>query len=314
MVIRDQQHRAGINGVIVRPLSDMKIQTKIRLAMSGGLLVGMTLAIVGAYSIVTRNASEHCLQNARIVMDGVNAIRTYTSENTSPLLQQQMKFEFFPSAIPPLAAQANLRLIQRQLPEHNYREPTSNPTNPRDKPREWEADIISEFRDHPDKSELVVTRETPAGELLALARPLKVVSDSCLVCHGTAENAPPTMTALYGVQNGFGWKLGEIVGAQVISIPLAVPLQRAQHTFLSIAAVVAGAFTLGIGLIYLAVSFIVAKPITKLSGIATEISLGKPAAPDLVGRSRDEIGSLAASFNRMRRSLQESLKMLEAQR
>jgi HAMP domain-containing protein len=282
--------------------------------MSGGLLVGVILAAVGAYSITSRDASEDCLRNARSIMDGTSAIRTYTSENITPLLQQQMKFEFLPSAIPPLAAQANLRLIQRQLPEYNYREPTSNPTNPSDKPREWEADIIGEFRDHPDKSELVVTRETPAGELLALARPIKVVSESCLLCHGTAEKAPPTMTALYGAQNGFGWKLGEIVGAQVISIPLGVPLQRAQHTFLMIVAVMAAAFVVVIGLIYLAVSVIVSKPITKLSDIATEISLGKPAAADLVSRSRDEIGSLAASFNRMRRSLQESLKMLEAQR
>jgi HAMP domain-containing protein len=44
------------------------------------------------------------------------------------------------------------------------------------------------------------------------------------------------------------------------------------------------------------------------------VSLGKLNTPELVSSSsRDEIGSLAASFNRMRRSLQESLKMLEVQ-
>jgi HAMP domain-containing protein len=292
----------------------MKIQTKIRLAMSAGLLVGVVFATAGTYSIVTRNTSEDCLRNARTMMEAVNAVRTYTSENISPLLQQQMKFEFLPSAIPPLAAQAILRPIQHQFAEYNYREPTSNPTNPSDKPREWEADVISEFRDHPDKTEIVVMRETPAGQMLVLARPLKIVSDSCLLCHGTVEKAPPTMTALYGIQNGFGWKLGDIVGAQIVSMPLAVLFQRAQRTFLLTVTVLAAAFVSAVGLIYLAVSFIIAKPITKLSDIASQISLGKSTAPDLMSRSRDEIGSLAASFNRMRRSLQESLKMLETQR
>jgi hypothetical protein len=146
----------------------MKIQTKIRLAMAGGLLVGIILAGAGAYSIAMRNASEDCLQDARIMMEGVSAIRTYTSASISPLLQQQMKLEFLLSAIPPLAAQAILRPIQHQFAEYNYREPSSNPTNPSDKPREWEADVISEFRDHPDKSEMVVMRETPAGQRLCL--------------------------------------------------------------------------------------------------------------------------------------------------
>jgi HAMP domain-containing protein len=291
----------------------MKIQGKISLAMSAAFLVGLVLASVGAYLIVNRNAMEDSLQNARIMMEGASAIRTYTSDSVSPLLQQQMKVEFLPYAIPSFAAQTNFRLVQRKLPEYSYREPALNPTNPSDKAADWETDIINQFRDYPDKSELVMTRETPAGPFLTLARPLKVGSERCLVCHSTAEKAPATMTALYGTQNGFGWKLGEIVGAQVVSIPLAVPLERAHRTFLLFVAALVGTFIVVIILVYLLLSFIVVKPVQEISDMATEVSLGKLNAPELVSRSRDEIGSLAASFNRMRRSLQESLKMLEMQ-
>ena len=291
----------------------MKIQGKISLAMTAAFLVGLVLASIGAYLIVNRNAMEDSLQNARIMMEGASAIRTYTSENVSPLLQQQMKVEFLPYAIPSFAAQTNFRLVQRKLPEYSYREPALNPTNPNDKAADWEADIINEFRDYPDKSELVVTRATPAGPYLTLARPLKVGSERCLVCHSSADKAPPSMTALYGTQNGFGWKLGEIVGAQVVSIPLAVPLERAHRTFLLFVAALVGTFIVVIIIVYLLLSFIVVKPVKEISDMASEVSLGKLNAPELVSRSRDEIGSLAASFNRMRRSLQESLKMLEMQ-
>jgi HAMP domain-containing protein len=291
----------------------MKIQAKISLAMSAAFFVGLVLASIGAYFIVNRNAMEDSLQNARIMIEGASAIRTYTSESVSPLLQQQMKLEFLPYAIPSFAAQTNFRLVQRKLPEYSYREPTLNPTNPSDKPVDWETDIINQFRDYPDKAELVTTRETPAGPFLTLARPLKVGSERCLVCHSTPEKAPPTMTALYGTQNGFGWKLGEIVGAQVVSIPLAVPLARAERTFLLFVAALVGTFIVVILIVYLLLSFIVVKPVKEISDMASEVSLGKLNAPELVSRSRDEIGSLAASFNRMRRSLQESLRMLEMQ-
>jgi len=225
-----------------------------------------------------------------------------------------MKVEFISSAIPSLVAQTDFRFSQHDPPEYTYRESALNPTNPKNKAREWEADIINEFRDHPDKSELVLTRETPAGPILTLARPLKVDSESCLACHSTAERAPPTMTALYGAQNGFGWKLGEIVGAQVVSMPLAAPLARVQHPFLLVVAVVVGAFAITIIVVYSLTRWFVLKPITRITVMASQISLGKLTTPDLVSRSRDEIGLLAASFNRMRRSLQESLKLLEMQR
>jgi HAMP domain-containing protein len=291
----------------------MKIQGKISLAMSAAFLVGLVMASIGAYFIVNRNAMEDSLQNARIMMEGAAAIRTYTSETVSPLLQQQMKVEFLPYAIPSFAAQTNFRLVQRKLPEYSYREPTLNPTNPSDKALDWEAGIINEFRDYPDTPELVTTRETPAGPFLTLARPLKVSSERCLVCHSTAEKAPPTMTALYGAQNGFGWKLGEIVGAQVVSIPLAVPLARAHRTFLLFVAALVGTFIVVIIIVYLLLSFIVVKPVKEISNMASEVSLGKLNTPELISHSKDEIGSLTASFNRMRRSLQESLKMLEMQ-
>jgi protein-histidine pros-kinase len=291
----------------------MKIQGKITLAMLVAFFVGLVLASIGAYIIVTRNAMEDSLQNARIMMEGASAIRTYTSESVSPLLQQQMRVEFLPYAIPSFAAQTNFRLVQRKLPEYSYREPTLNPTNVNDKAIDWEADIINRFRDYPDTPELVTTRETSAGSFLTLARPLKVGSERCLVCHSTAEKAPPTMTALYGTQNGFGWKLGEIVGAQVVSIPLAVPLGRAHRTLLLFIAALAGTFIVMIVIVDLLLRFIVVKPVKEISDMASEVSLGKLNTPELVSRSRDEIGSLAASFNRMRRSLQESLKMLEMQ-
>ncbi len=291
----------------------MKIRWKIDLAMCGAFLVGLGLAGVSAYEILTRNALEDSLQNARIMIEGASAIRSYTAQNIKPLLEQQMKVEFLPVSIPSFAAQSNLKLVRQRLPEYTYREPTLNPTNVSDQAVDWEADIINNFRADPSKREAVVTRDTAGGRLLTLARPLKVASQTCLSCHSTPEKAPATMVALYGRENGFGWKLGEVVGAQVVSIPMTVPLSRAYQALFWFMVALAGTFIAMIIIVDLLLRAFVVKPVSKISGMANDVSMGNLDVPEYVRDTDDEIGSLSKSFNRMRRSLQNAMKLLNEQ-
>ena len=220
----------------------MKIRWKIDLAMSGAFLVGLGLAGFVAYEILSKNAQEDSLQNARIIMEEASAIRTYTAESIRPLLEQQMKVQFLPHSIPSFAAQSNFKLVRQKLPEYTYREPTLNPTNLNDRAVDWEADIINGFRDDATKQEAVITRDTPGGQYIVLARPLKIGSPACLTCHSTPEAAPATMVALYGSQNGFGWKLDDVIGAQIVSVPVSVPVRSAENAFRVIITWLGGAF------------------------------------------------------------------------
>src|SRR5271169_2140638 len=291
----------------------MKIRWKIDLAISGAFLVGLGLAGAGAYTILTKNAEEESLQNARIMIEGASAIRSYTAESIRPLLEQQMKVQFLPHSIPSFAAQSNFKLVRQKLPEYTYREPTLNPTNVNDRAIDWEADIINGFRDDATKRETMITRDTPGGQSVVLARPLKIGSQACLTCHSTPEAAPATMVALYGSQNGFGWKLGEIVGAQMVSIPLGVPLGRASQALLWFLLALAATFLIIIIIVDLLLRALVVKPVAEISEMADKVSMGQLDTPEYVRNSNDEIGSLAQSFNRMRRSLQNAMKMLEEQ-
>jgi protein-histidine pros-kinase len=229
------------------------------------------------------------------------------------LLEPQLKIQFLPQSVSAFAAQTTLKLVQRKLPEYTYREPTLNPTNVNDRAVDWEADIINGFRDDPSRSETVTIRDTPGGKFLTLAHPLKIGSQVCLSCHSTPENAPATMVALYGSQNGFGWKLGEIVGAQVVSIPLGVPLARAYQALFWFMLALAGTFIVTIVIVDTLLRVLVTRPVAEISEMADKVSMGQLDTPEYVHNSRDEIGSLSASFNRMKRSLQNAMSMLEEQ-
>jgi protein-histidine pros-kinase len=289
----------------------MKLRGKVNLALSGAFVIGLILSGIGAYKVLTDDAVDNSARDARIIMEQASAIRTYTAESVKPLLEPQMKVQFLPHSIPSFAAQTNFRLVQKKLPEYSYREPALNPTNVNDRAVDWEADIINDFREHPDRTETMVVRDTPAGKYLTMSRPLKVGSAACLTCHSTPDVAPPTMVALYGGQNGFGWKQGETIGAQVVSIPMAVPLQRAYSTLGMLMAALAVVFLIILLIVDTLLRALVVKPVVGISEMASDVSMGKLDAPEYVRNSHDEIGSLAASFNRMRRSLQNAMRMLE---
>jgi protein-histidine pros-kinase len=160
---------------------------------------------------------------------------------------------------------------------------------------------------------MVVVRDIPGGRVLTLAQPLKVTDQTCLLCHNTPDKAPATMVALYGRENGFGWKLGEVVGAPVVSIPMTVPLSRAYQALFWFIVALAGTFIAMIIIVDLLLRALVVKPISRISGMANDVSTGNLDVPEYVRDTDDEIGSLSKSFNRMRRSLQNAMKLLNEQ-
>lgn len=290
----------------------MGLKAKFNLVMLVAFLGGLALAAGLSWRIVHENARREVLQEANIMMAMASAIRDYTNNEIEPLLADQIKTRFLPHTVPSWAAQTNLRALAKQFPDYSYKEPALNPTNPADKATDWESDLIAEFNHNPSLAEFTNTRDTPEGPILSFSRPIRITDKACLTCHSTPSAAPASMIDLYGSANGFGWKLGDVIGAQIVSVPMKVALDRANEAFkVNVIALVA-AFAVTILLMNLLLHFVIVKPIRRMSSIASEVSLGKMDAPEFEERGHDEIASLAGSFNRMRRSLANAMKMLES--
>lgn len=290
----------------------MGLKAKFNLAMLAAFVCGLGLAAALSYTVVQQDARDEVLQNARLMMTEALAIRDYTVKEISPLLADQSTVRFLPHTVPAWAAQVNFRRVQTQLPDYAYKEPTLNPTNPADRPSDWEADIIGTFRQHPELKELITERDTPTGRTLNLARPFHLTDKACLECHSTPGAAPASMVAVYGGDNGFGWKLGDVQGAQVVSVPESVALQKANRTFLLFLGGLSLIFVLMLVLMNVLLQMVVLRRVGAISRAAEEVSLGNMDAPEIAPKGRDEIASLAASFNRMRRSIASAMQLLEA--
>jgi protein-histidine pros-kinase len=289
----------------------MGLKAKFNLVMLLAFLVGLALAAWLSWRIVHDNARREVLQQAAVMMAQASAIRDYTTKEIGPLLADQIKVRFLPHTVPSWAAQTNLRALAAQFPDYTYKEAALNPTNPADRATDWESGIIAEFARDPSLKDFTSTRDSPTGPILSISRPIRITDKDCLTCHSTPSAAPASMIDLYGSANGFGWKLGDVIGAQIVSVPMQVALDRANDAFKVYLLALVAVFAVTIVLLNLLLHFVIVTPIRRMSAIASEVSLGNMDAPEFAERGRDEIASLAGSFNRMRRSLANAMKLLE---
>jgi HAMP domain-containing protein len=290
----------------------MKLLLKFNLIFVLVMALGVAVSGWISRNMLQAQAQEEVLAGGRLLMEQASAVRAYTSTQITKLLAEQMKTEFLPQSVPSYSATEVLATVQAKHPEYAYKEATLNPTNPRDRAVGWEVDIVNSFRSDANLKEFVGQRDTPTGPSLFVARPLRITDGACLRCHSSVEAAPQTMVAKYGPANGFGWQLNEVIGAQVVSVPMALPLQRASQSFnLFIGSLVGVFFVVGI-VLNVMIWLVVVRPVTQLSELADRVSQGDLSADDFNTRSRDEIGTLAASFARMRASVVQAMKMLES--
>ncbi|HTF66794.1 MAG TPA: DUF3365 domain-containing protein, partial [Edaphobacter sp.] len=214
-----------------------------------------------------------------------------------------------PQTIPFYAATQSFNAFRHYYPDYAYKEATRNPTNPRDRAVDWEADVITQFQNNTQLKELLGERSTPIGSSLFLGRPI-VAQKECLECHSTAGAAPASMLKIYGTSNGFGWHNQEVVGAQIVSVPTSVPNAAAKEAFRSLMICLGSVSALTLLLLDLALYATVIRPVLKLSKVADEISQGNFEVHMSEARGADEIAMLGRSFNRMYVSLTKAMRLL----
>ena len=289
----------------------MSIRLKFNLAMFLVFALGFVAAAFLIERILLENAKEEVALKARIMMEAARSMRSYTVEELRPLLQKVKTDEFLAQTVPAYAATENMKRLRQAYPDYSYKEAALNPTNPEHKAAAWEEDIIQYFRNYQDIKEYTGVRSTPTGQYLFLGRPFKITKEGCLACHSTADAAPASMVKKYGVHNGFGWKLNEIIGAQIVNVPMAIPIARANATFNAFMIILGAVFAAIWLVLNIFLHLIIIKRVNKIAVKAQEISKGDMNVSEFQQSGKDELSSLGHSFNLMYRSLSSAVKLLD---
>ncbi len=220
----------------------MNSRLKINLVLI--LLFALFAAGGGWYleGVVRRENNEHVVRQASILMESALAVRSYTVDQIKPQLDPMLEQKFLPQTVPAFAATETFERFRKKFSNFKYKEAVLDPTNPRDLADETERGIIGRFTDDPALTETTGELYRNQSRYYYVARPIQIKNPACLACHNTPDVAPATMRAIYGEKGGYGWKLNQIVGAQIIVVPAFEQDAAAKRTLTSIAAIFGAIF------------------------------------------------------------------------
>ncbi|HEX6155622.1 MAG TPA: DUF3365 domain-containing protein [Burkholderiales bacterium] len=288
----------------------MGLRLKFNLVLLAVFVTGLGVTGYVSYELLHRNAREEVLRNAGVMMEAALSMRSYTVGQVRPNLAVDPD-KFLPQSVPAFGATEIMTLLRKKYPDYAYKEAALNPTNPRNRAVEWENDIVTAFRNDPAQGEISGMRDTPTGRSLYLARPFQIKDPACLSCHTTPEMAPASMVRIYGPNNGYGWKMNEVIGAQIVSVPMNLPIRNANRAFVTFMSSLAVVFAVLFVILNMMLTALIVQPITQLSEAADQISKGKLNIAELPASGKDEVSQLGQAFNRMRRSLEKAISLID---
>lgn len=293
-------------------VTGMKLLTRFNLLFIAVFAPGMLISGWLANRFLQDEAGDRVHEQAQLMIETATAARRYAEEQVKPLVARLQRHEsaFLPQMVPTYSAIQIFQYLHKANPQYTYKDAMLNPTNPADRATDWETDLVEKFRSEPTTASISQERDSAFGKSVFFARPIRVTDAACLDCHSAPNRAPASMIRQYGPNNGFGWKLGETIGAQIVSVPASVPLQMAHSMLKRLVAYLAAAAVLLLLVLDTLLIVTVIRPVRRLARMADELSQGR-VAEEIPVRGRDEVSVLASSFNRMQRSLARAMKMLE---
>lgn len=289
----------------------MQLETRFNLIITICLIFGLSIAGVLFYQLQIKQAKDTLIHDASLMLAYGLAVRNYTSEEVGPVLEHHMEEKLIPQTIPSYAAHATINKVRKQFPNYNYRELALNPTNQADRGNAWEVGIIKTFREHPETKQLSGENASMDSLSYFLAEPIKITDDTCLFCHGDPAVAPETLRNLYGTSNGFGWKMNEIIGARIVTVPADVAFRMVNNSLVLMLASLACIFLLThVVFIYIFRRY-VTRPLERITNTTEDASLNKVTNLGHDMKSFGQILVLETAIKRLRRSLDKAILLIE---
>ena len=290
----------------------MKIGTKVNIILIMLFIGGALISGIALSNVLQTKAENEVSSKAQILMQMATSVREYTNQRVQPLLEPKLDTEeqFVAEAVPQFATREVFEYFRKNKEYGNflYKDSALNPTNFRDKADDFEAEIIKKFRQQPSLPSTSGFRTLFGENLFYYARPFAITKESCLRCHNTPEEAPKSQLTTYG-NNGFGWKLNQIVATQIVYVPAQSILSNAHHSWVLIMGILAIIFTITLVVMNQLLKKTVLQRIKRIATVAEQVSVGDMDA-NFGKQSKDEIGTLTEAFNRMKYSLEIALNML----
>lgn len=259
-------------------LINLSLKNKFNLLLILIFLVGVSISGLALSKILYQQTEQRLTEQGKILMEMMEEVKYYTSENFLGLYHQEGNPEnFHVSLIPAYAAKTIFGNFQNtsEFQNYRYKEATINPTNLDDLPNEFETQLIANFKQDSNLSLLSGYKQEGDMDYYYISRPLRVKDETCLKCHGTPDITPPKMIEIYGDKNGFNWELDQLTTAQTIYLPATSVALDVRQGMIKFMPIFTGIFAILILLVNRLLQHTIIKPINQLTKAAHQLSFNK---------------------------------------
>lgn len=267
----------------------------------------LALAVLGwaSYEFSRRAAMTEAGNKGEIIFNYLQAQRHFFSKNQTPLISELIeKDRFYPNLMSGFAATSTtFNYFNQRMPGFMIKYAAGNPLKETNRADAFEVEIINKFKADQSLTETSGTITKNGTNFFYQAIPLKIDNKDCLECHSDPALAPKDQVVLYGSENGYNWKMNEIVASLLVYIPISEAIAQAKKTALTLLGIGAGCLIFTLFVISVFLEKGVVQPIMKLNNRTEEISLGKSLDNPVIINSNDEIGSLSRAIDRLRISV-----------
>ena len=207
------------------------IKTKFRIGAAVISLLACTSVAIIVYYYLKDLATREIYKETEIFIGTADATRRYVKDVLRPTVGELLPPDrFIPHAMSTTyVGREIMNRLGKRFPDFSYKRASGNPTNPINKADELEIDKIKWFNDHPDQKEWHGLIRKGDRSYYARYRAIRAEAE-CLRCHGDPVDAPQQMKDIYGNQGGYHYRVGEIVAADSIYIPVDVTFLRVKET------------------------------------------------------------------------------------
>ncbi|BDV00744.1 sensor histidine kinase [Thermodesulfomicrobium sp. WS] len=166
--------------------------------------------------------TEH---KASLILSQAEAIQTYVSTELRPTMYAHLDPDAF--ILEAMSTSYVTRKIMSSLGLHEeqirYRRVAVGARNPDSEADPFERATMERFAAAPTLTRIEEITQYNGEEVFLAARPVRLQA-SCLRCHGRPADAPKTLIERYGNKRGFWRHTGELVGLDMVVVPVGSAL------------------------------------------------------------------------------------------
>jgi class 3 adenylate cyclase len=257
-------------------------------------VLGLVIPGILGYQLLQHGAERETHAKALTSLELLSAVQHYTEEESGTQSLSGKDSAAHPGTF------VTQQVMQRYDTGHHeeafrYRQVALNPTDPRNQADEYESRLIHGFEANPQTAQAEEEIRLKGQGYHILAVPIVASQDRCLRCHGSPKGAPAWRLKEFGKTAGFGWKKGQVVGANIVYMPSDFPRRQAALAFWSVAKSVGILALMCAVMLFLRAHFLIMRPVKRMLATSQAIQNGE-WEPWSEPHFPDELATLGNSF------------------